>query len=97
MIIPTYEVPVDDERYADGDFTLSASRLGTTVSSVSWAVEAGTSASVSGTPVLIGAVSQALIVASPTVTGITTFKVRATMADGQIVSEYIKVDVVDPA
>ena len=96
MRIPTFEIPQGDQRYADVDFSNAAGKLGTTASSAAWSVEEGNSVTISGTPTLASNVAQGLLVASGTVTGCSLIKIKATMADTQTVTEYIKINVIDP-
>lgn len=97
MAIKTDDIPQGDLRYAQMDFSVSAGRLGTTVSSVAWSVEEGSTVTISGTPTLSGSIAQALLQAGSNTSGCSLIKVKATMADSQTVSEYIKINVIDPS
>ncbi len=96
MKINTVEVPLGDSRIGYGDFSLSAARLGTSLSSAVWSIEEGTSITLNGTPSIDGNVAQELLVASATITGCTLVKVKGTMANSEKVTEYAKVMVIDP-
>lgn len=96
MKIETEEIPLDDSRFGSVDFAVSAGRLGTSLSSAVWSIEEGTSVTLNGTPTVVGNVAQELLVASATVTGCTLIKIKGTMADTQTVTEYIKIEVIDP-
>lgn len=95
MKIKCFEMPKGDTRYASVSFVASAGRLGTSVSSVTWSVEEGTTVTISGTPTLTSGVAKALLVASSDIKGCSLIKVKATMADSQTVSEYFKINVID--
>ncbi len=74
------------------DWTVTAGRLGTSVSSVVWSVDSG-SATISG-EALASNVASALITTSQS--GCAMIKVVATLADGQIDIHYFKVQVSEP-
>lgn len=96
MKIPVFEIPQGDQRYADASFKNTASKLGTSVSSATWTVEDGSSVTISGTPTLSSNVSQGLLVADANQTGCSLIKVKATMADTQTVSLFMKIKVIEP-
>lgn len=96
MKIPVFELPKGDQRYASVSFSAAASRVGSSVSSATWEVESGDCVSISGAPTLSANVAQALLVASDAQTGCALIKIKAEMADGQTITEYIHIKVVSP-
>lgn len=69
------------------DMNPEAGRLGTSVSSVAWAVDTG-KASVSG-EALSSNVATALVTTNDS--GLSLVKVKITFADGQIINQHIKI------
>lgn len=96
MRVPVFEIPQGDQRYADIDFNPAADRLGTSASSATWTVEEGSTVTISGTPSIASNVAQGLLAADANRTGCSLIKIKATMADTQTVTEYIKINVIDP-
>ena len=91
----TFEMPINSTRNATIRFTEAAGRLGTSVSSAAWAVEEGSSITL-GADSLASDVAQVSMV-SATTTGCSLIRCIATMANGEILPEYFKVDVFDPS
>lgn len=96
MRVSTFEIPQGDLRYASIDFSPAADRLGTSASSATWTVEEGNTVTISGTPSITSNVAQGLLSADANRTGCSLIKIKATMADTQTVTEYIKINVIDP-
>lgn len=96
MRVTIFEMPQGERRYASHNATSSADRLGTSASSSVWSVEEGSTVAISGTPSLSGNIAQALLLSDSNRTGCTLIKNVITMADTQTVTEYIKINVIDP-
>jgi hypothetical protein len=94
--IPTFEIPQGDTRNAEVDFTSTASDFSTTVASAAWTVE-GTSVTLGGVAAVASNVATESLVAGANKSGCTLVRVQATMADGQTVSKYFRINVTDPS
>lgn len=91
----TFEMYVNSTRNASIDFKATAGRLGTSVSSVVWAVEEGSSITL-GSDSLSDNIAQVSLVSSSS-TGCNLIRCIATMANGEVLPEYFKVKVNDPS
>lgn len=97
MKVKCIELPLSDKRDIEQSFVNLAGRNSTSVSSVNWTVEEGSSVTISGVPSLSSNISTASILADSTLTGCSMLKIQATLADGQKISEYLQVDVIEPS
>lgn len=89
-----FEMYVNNARFATVDFGVAAGLSGTSVSSAIWSVDDGSSVTLSNETVSSN-VAQCLIT-SQAYGGCNVILCKATMADGQKISEYFKVKVSDP-
>lgn len=94
-MIKTLETYVNNQKDIEVDFSIDAGKSSTTVSSVAWAVEEGSSVTL-GTPVLASGVATVPIITTDS-TGCSLVRAKATFADGQIISQYRKINVIDPS
>ena len=94
--IPTYDIPQGDTRNVSVDFTSTASDFGVSVSSAIWSREEGTTVSLAGSVATSSNVTTESVVAGASRKGCTLIKVQATMSDAQTVSNYFRLNVVDP-
>lgn len=90
----TFEMPINSTRNATIRFTEAAGRLGTSVSSVAWAVEEGNSVTLSGE--VLSSDEAQITMTSTTTTGCSLVRCIATMANSEVIPEYFKVRVFDP-
>ena len=90
----TFDAYINSTRKASIDFTGAAGRLGTSVSSAVWAVEEGNTVTLSG-DVLSSNIAQVSLICSSR-TGCNLIRCVATMANGEVLPEYFKLNVIDP-
>lgn len=89
-----HEIFVENARVVEVDFAVTAGRSSTTVSSADWSVvEGNVSVSNEG---LVSAKATALVTA-PDSNGKALVRVLATMANGEKVSEYLELTIIDPS
>ena len=94
--IRTFEMPQGNTQTVTFDLSAEASDLGTTVSTVAWSVDEGNSVTISGTPSVSSNVSTGTLVADSSKEGCSLIKMAATMADSQIVTKFVKINVINP-
>lgn len=94
LAIETLSLFVDNVKSYQFDFTIQAGLSGTTVSSVDWTIERGSSVTL-GTPTLSANIAQIPITSGST-SGCSLVQCKATLADGQVISKYLSVSVIDP-
>jgi hypothetical protein len=94
--VKEHEIYIDAARFATIDFSASASKLGTTVSTVAWSIEEGSTVTISNESLTNG-VAKALLTSSTDSTGCNLIKARAVMANGEILPGYIEMEVIKPS
>lgn len=82
-------------RQATVNFVSAGSLLSTSVSSVTWTVRDGSNLVSISNEALNTGVATATITANSDVTGCAVVQVKATMANGQTVTEHIQIEVVE--
>ena len=95
--ICTFELYQGETQNATVDYSATSSDFGVSASSVAWTVDEGNTVSISGTPTISSNVTTGTIVADANKQGCSLIKVVATMSDSQTVTEFFKVNVINPA
>ncbi len=82
-------------RQATVNFVNAADKLGTTVSSVTWTAKDDSDLVTIASAALSSGVATATITADSDATGCCVVQVKATMANGQTVTEHIRIEVTE--
>lgn len=93
--IDTYRMYVNNSRNARVDFSLPAGRSKSDIEEISWAVEEGTNIAL-GTQTLDARNITEIQLATSDRTGKGLIRCKATLENGEVLTEYFIVEVVDP-
>lgn len=94
-VITNEEMTQGAIRQATVSFVNAADKLGTSVSSVTWTVKDDSDLVTVTNSALTSGVATATITADSDVTGCCIVQVKATMANGQTVTEHIQIEVTE--
>jgi len=94
--ISTFEMFQGERKGFKIDFAQAASKLSSALSFADWEITKGNSVSIGDVDTITDTTSRNTVTASGTKTGVSLIKVTGTMRDGQKMSVYVRINVLDP-
>ncbi len=94
--ISTFEMFQGERKGFKIDFAQAASKLSSALSFADWEITKGNSVTIGDVDTITDTTSRNTVTASGTKTGVSLIKVTGTMRDGQKMSVYVRINVLDP-